>query len=168
MYNVFLPWMRNKLKYLFIILPILVILNASCVKNETCISSNNNLIIEFYKIETDTTYSAVTVDSLTVYYQGFEDSLVYDRAKGLSSMELPLSDTSEVLNVILEINDGTDFMRIFYTPFFVFRSTECGVINRYQIDSIYCTGNQIDALWRENSEVNESEAVNLFMFVDVD
>lgn len=146
----------------------MLLLNAACVKNETCISSNHNLIVNFYKIDTDTTYSEISVDSLTVYYEGYEDSLVYNNNTALSTMELPLSDTSQMLTVVMHINEGTDIMRIFYEPFFVFRSTECGVINRYRIDSIQSTGNKIEALWIENNEVNESEEVNLYMFVDLD
>lgn len=146
----------------------MILFNTSCVKNETCISSNNNLIVNFYKIDTDTTYSEISVDSLTVYYEGNEDSLVYSNNRALSSMLLPLSDTAHLLTVVMHINDGTDKMRIYYEPFFVFRSTECGVINRYRIDSIQSTGNKIDALWIENNEVNESEEVNLYMFLDLD
>jgi len=83
------------------------------VKNETCVSSNNDLIIDLYKFESDTTFTKIKVDSLTVYFEGYEDSLVYDNAKGIESINLPLSDTSEQLNVIMKINDGTDLMRIF-------------------------------------------------------
>lgn len=160
--------MRNKLKYLFIILPVLVVLNSACVKNETCVSSNNNLIIDLYKFETDTTFSVVTLDSLTVYFEGYEDSLVYDKAAGISSMNLPLSDTSTYLSIIMKINDGTDIMQVYYDPYFVFRSTECGVINRYEIDSIRCTGNKVRLLYLEDRDIDESETVNLFMVVDVD
>jgi len=160
--------MKKKLKYLFFLWPIWIIFNAGCVKNETCISSNNNLSVSFYKAEPDSTYSEITVDSLTVYYEGYEDSLIYSNNTAVNSMLLPLSDTAKLLTVVMHINDETDKMRIFYKPFFVFRSTECGVINRYRIDAVQSTGNRIDSIWRVNNEVNESEEVNLYMFVDLD
>lgn len=168
MYNVFLSRMNSYLKYLLLILPILWVFNSSCVKNETCVSSNNKLRIDLYKAETDSTFSVATLDSLTLYFIGNEDSLVYNNEYGISSIEIPLSDTTENLSIVLQINDGVDFMELDYKPYFVFRSTECGVINRYEIEDVRCTGNKVSLLYLENIDIDESEAVNLFMVVDID
>lgn len=160
--------MKHYLKYLSYLVPLLLLFSSSCVKNETCVSSNNNLRIGLYKVETDTTFTAATLDSLTVYFEGLEDSLVYNNEAGVSSIEIPLSDTTENLTIVLKINDGVDYMQLNYKPYFVFRSTECGVINRYEIDDVRCTGNKVRALYLENIDIDESEAVNLFMVVDID
>jgi len=162
--------MRNKFKYLFFIIPLLLIINAGCVKNVTCISSNDKLRIELYNIQSDTIWKPITLDSLTLYFLGHEDSLVYDRKTGVKVIEIPLSDTADRLTIVMKINDGIDIMRLDYRAYFVFRSTECGVINRYEIsrDSLRCTGNKVEKLYLENNIVDESEAVNLLMAVDVD
>jgi hypothetical protein len=125
--------------------------------------------IEIWSVDSDTIFNKVTLDSLTLYFEGKENELVYDNQSGVSIIEIPLADTTENLKLILRINDGmNDELRVNYKPYFVFRSTECGVINRYEIIEIEPTNNEIRYIETKNEIVDESKSVNLRMVIDAD
>lgn len=129
--------------------------------------ANNLLQIDFYKIESDTTKIETTVDSLTMIIVGREDSILYDNSKAVTSISIPLSDSLNFLKIILKINDAVDTLYLDYRPYSVFRSTECGVINRYEFLKMDITKNRIIGFSKENENIDENEAVNLFMYVDL-
>ncbi len=147
---------------------ILAIFNSACVKNETCIPANNLLKIGLYEITSDSTAIATTFDSLTLYFEGREDSLIYDNAKSVESIDIPLSDTTENLKIIIKINDGYDEINLKYKPYYVFRSTDCGVIYRYEIVYVTYSDDKIVLIDEENKDIDENEAVNLNLFVDLE
>lgn len=126
-------------------------------------------MIELYQADTDSSYSAVSVDSITVFFKDRADSLIYDNVKDVSTIDIPLSDTTGFLNIVIKINDAYDELLLEYRPYFVFRSTECGVINRYEIiDKPDHSTDRIDSLTIYNEDIDESELVNLYMFVNLD
>jgi glutaredoxin-related protein len=160
--------MKKNFKYLLFIWPLLILFSSACVKNETCISANNLLMINLYEINSDTTAIETQFDSLTLYFKGREDSLIYDNAKSVKSIDIPLSDTTENLKIVIKINDGYDEIILQYKPYSVFRSTECGVIYRYEIIDFTYTTDKIAGILLENELIDENEAVNLNLFVNLE
>ncbi len=143
-------------------------LGWGCVKNEICLPSNNILSVEIYEITSDTTVAISSIDSLTLYIVGREDSILYNNSKKVETIEIPLSDSAVFLKIVAQINAATDTIYLNYTPFSVFRSTECGVVNRYQINEVMSTTNNLKAIYLQNKEINENEAINLSFFVDLE
>lgn len=139
-----------------------------CVKNEICLPSNNILSVNIYEITSDTTVAAGSIDSLTLYIVGREDSILYNNSKDVDAILIPLSDSAVFLKIVAQINATTDTIYLNYKPFSVFRSTECGVVNRYLIGEILFTNNNLKAIYLQNKEINENEAVNLSFFVDLE
>lgn len=128
-------------------------------------------MIDLYELNidgADTTATLTSFDSLTLYFEGREDSLIYDNAKSVESIDIPLSDTAENLKIIIKINDGYDIINLEYKSYFVFRSTECGVIYRYEILNSSYSSDKIVGILIENTDVDENEAVNLNLFVNLE
>lgn len=160
--------MIKKLTYPLLFILFASLLYSGCVKNETCLPANNILYADFYDyLESDTVDVATTVDSLSLYIIGREDSVLYDNQKGLGSVSIPLSDDLTAMTVVIKINDAVDTLYINYRPYSVFRSTECGVINRYETWLPEFTKNRINEIKLKNKTIDENEAVNLFMYVDL-
>ncbi len=129
--------------------------------------ANNLLLTEFYEYDLDGLEVEVAVDSFSMIIVGREDSILYNNSKEVKSFTIPLSDSLDFLKVVLKINDGVDTMYLNYLPYSVFRSTECGVINRYEIVDDSTTENKITKRSNVNKIIDETEAVNLKMFVDL-
>jgi len=102
------------------------------------------------------------MDSLSVFIMGRKDTLYY-KAKGLEEFLIPLSDSATQLTIVVNLNDGQDTIWLDYRPYSVFRSTECGVINRYEIQEKNFTDNKIKRLVINNNTIDESEEINLFL-----
>lgn len=160
--------MIKKLTYPLLLLVLASLFYSGCVKNETCLPANNFLYADFYYSESDTVDVATTVDSLSLYIIGREDSVLYDNEKDLGSVSIPLSDDLTEITVVIKINDAVDTLYIKYNPYSVFRSTECGVINRYEIADPEFTDNRIIKITNDNNTVDETEAVNFLMYLDLD
>lgn len=163
--------MIRKLTYQLFLVIFIIGLSSSCVKNETCLSANNLLFADFYTIvidpvESDTSIVKVDVDTLYMEIVGREDSILYNNLN-VSGISIPLADTLDFLKIVIEINHVVDTLYLDYKPYSVFRSTECGVINRYEITDLRFTNNKIKSIYLENNTIDESEAVNLYMVVDL-
>ena len=159
--------MIRKLTYQFLAVIFIIGLYSACVKNETCLSANNLLMADFYGVESDTTIKVISVDTLSMYIEGREDSVLYDNNLNVGSISIPMSDTMNEMKIIISINHIVDTLYLTYKPYSVFRSTECGVINRYEILNLTFSTNKILAIYLQNSIIDESEAVNLYMLVDI-
>lgn len=130
--------------------------------------ANNLLQSDFYKVESDFSISPINIDSLTMFIEGREDTLLYDNSKKVGSISIPLSDELSSLKVIIKINDGIDTIYLNYRSYSVFRSTECGIINRYEILDYHYTENKILNIYLQNEDIDETKAVNFIMRVDID
>ena len=159
--------MIKKLTYPLLLLILTGLLYSGCVKNETCLPASNLLLIDFYTQENDSTKIELSVDSISMFIIGREDSVLYDNAKGVKSISIPLSDSLNFMTVVIKINDAIDTIYLGYRPYSVFRSTECGVINRYETWLPEFTKNRIEKIELKNKDIDENEAVNLFMFLDL-
>jgi len=150
--------------FVFVLILALLTVMSSCVKNETCLSANNLFKTEIYTVNNQGDVVLYKMDSLSMTIIGREDSVLYQNAKSLSEFYIPLSDTSSSITAIISLNTETDTLTINYRPYAVFRSTECGVINRYEILGTENTQNAIWGLYIDNDQVNESEETNLLLF----
>jgi len=159
--------MIRKLTYQLLFVIFIIGGYSSCVKNETCLSANNLLMADFYTLESDTSIIPNKVDTLSMYIVGREDSILYDNNLNVESISIPMADTLAKMKIVITINHIVDTMYLDYKPYSVFRSTECGVINRYEIQDLRFTTNKIQAIYLENTIIDESEAVNLYMLVDL-
>ena len=151
-------------KYLtFLIAIVLLFAINGCIKNEICKQANNILDAQLLSLDQTSTLVPTKIDSVTMFFIGEENDTVYNNSKNVSNIHIPLADTTGFLKVVLKLNDGIDTLWIDYRPYEVFRSTECGVINRYEINEIRYTKNKVWNLYLDNNQVNESEEVNIFL-----
>lgn len=151
-------------KYLsFLIAIVLFIAINGCIKNEICKQANNILDAQLLSLDQASTLVPTKIDSVTMFFVGDENDTVYNNSKNISNIHIPLADTTDFLKVVLKLNDGIDTLWIDYRPYEVFRSTECGVINRYEINEIRYTKNKVWALYLDNNQVDESEEVNILL-----
>lgn len=166
--------MKGKITYTLLLVISVLYFFSGCIKNETCLSANNLLMTEVYSIEIDTTleqdttFVATSIETFTLFIVGREDSILYDQAQNIKAFSIPLSDVDEDLKIVAKINDGIDTIYLKYRPYSVFRSTECGVINRYEIQEMTFTTNKILDLYIENKDIDENEAVNVYLLVDAE
>lgn len=159
--------MMRKLIYQLLFVIFIIGGYSSCVKNETCLSANNLLIADFYTVDSDTTILENEVDTLSMYIVGRKDSMLYDNNLSVGSISIPMADTLAKMKIVITINHIVDTLYLDYKPYSVFRSTECGVINRYEILDLRFTNNKIKEIYLNNKSIDESEAVNLYMLVDI-
>lgn len=141
---------------------LLVIIGSSCIKNETCLPANNTLTAEIYNITDTTELALYKVDSLSLFISGREDTL-YKNVKSINSFSIPMADTAKELILVIHLNDGHDTIWIDYTPYKEFRSTECGIINKYLINSVNSSHDKIEVISVNNNQIDESEEINLLL-----
>ena len=157
--------MQRIIKHIiFLVLSIYVVVFSSCVKNESCLSANNLLVTDFYTVNQDSEIVKYNIDSLTMYIIGREDTILYDNEKNLGSFNIPMADTAQQLKILLTLNSVHDTIWVDYRPYEVFRSTHCGVINRYEIKNVTYTKNSIWQIYMNNNQIDESKNTNFFMF----
>jgi len=136
----------------------------SCIKNETCIGGNNLLITDIYTVNENSEIVEYKMDSLSLYIIGREDSILYNNVKDISSFNIPVADTLQHLQILLTLNNIQDTIWLDYRPYEVFRSTHCGVINRYEIKNVTYTKNSIWQIYMNNNQIDESKNTNFFLF----
>lgn len=127
-------------------------------------SANNLLKTELYSVDDNQDIVVTKIDSLNLFINtNGNDSILYYKTKKISEFYIPLSDSASQFKIILQLNQFSDTILIDYKPYSVFRSTECGVINRYEIQNIQNTQNKIWGIFLNNSQVDETEATNIFL-----
>ena len=156
--------MYKKTKHItFLFFTLLIMISASCIKNEICIPANSLMKTEFYTVNDQGDRVKYEMDSLNVFITGRDDTLYY-KAKGLDEFLIPLSDSATQLIIVVNLNDGQDTIWLDYRPYSVFRSTECGVINRYEIQNLNFTKHSIWEIGLLNNTIDENKETNLYMF----
>ena len=157
--------MRKIVRYIvFLTVTLAVASLGSCIKNETCLSANNLLKTDIYTLNENSEIVKYNIDSLTLYIIGREDTILYDNVKNIGSFNIPMADTLQQLQLLLTLNDIQDTIWLEYRPFEVFRSTNCGVINRYEINNVSYTKNGIWQIYMNNNQIDESKNTNFFLF----
>jgi len=156
--------MNNKVKNIGILLMAsMLMLNTSCIKNEICISANNLLSTELYTVNDHSEIVAYKIDSISLFTIAYQDTMYYN-AKKLDKFSIPLADTATQLTLILKLNGDQDTIWLNYRPYSVFRSTTCGVINRYEIQNLSFTNNSIWEIYIKNNIIDENKEINFLMF----
>ncbi|NOR86976.1 MAG: hypothetical protein GQ527_05155 [Bacteroidales bacterium] len=155
--------MSNNIKYISLLAFFTLMMFSSCIKNETCLSANNLLKTETYIVNDEGELVITAMDSMSLFILGREDTMLYNNVKDKSTFSIPLSDTAEQIIAVLNINEGTDTIWINYKPYPVFRSTECGVINRYEIFELNYTQNKVWGMAILDNQVDEREETNILL-----
>ena len=139
------------------------LLTSSCIKNESCLPANNLLKTEIYIVNAEGEIVKLKVNDLSLHIIGREDSL-YAHAKKIGEFYIPMADSATELNMVLNLNGAVDTIWLQYKPFEGFRSTNCGVINRYEIINVDYTHNNIRQIITINKLIDESENTNFYLF----
>jgi len=137
---------------------------SSCIKDETCLSSNSLLITDFYTVNQNSEIVKYKMDSMSMYIIGREDSILYDNVKNIGSFNIPMADTLQQLKILLTLNNVQDTIWVDYRPYEVFRSINCGVVNRFEIKNVDYSINSIWQIYMNNNQIDESKSTNLFLF----
>ncbi|VBB48355.1 conserved exported hypothetical protein [uncultured Paludibacter sp.] len=154
-----------KLKnYIFILFTIMMVITA-CNNDETC--RKNRIVkmsVYFYKdtinINTgDTVAQTLTLDSITAYGLNV-DSILYKKATGKSSIQLPLNQFAEESKFVLKCDTLYDTLTVKYTNQYYFLSLECGNIRVHHIDTVFSAGHFFQYATIENPEVNTTTTLS--------
>ena len=166
-------------KSIFIVLLFSILLNYSCTSDETCTQTKYvKLTTNFYHVHyNDTTKiyttSTLSVDSLTV--QGLKldtltgqyhlvDSILYNNQKKVSSINLPLNNSSTQSKFRIRFNAIVDTLTIYHTNFNDYLSLECGCIKTHSIDTVITTHHYIDSIQIKIHDVNTINAENISLY----
>ena len=111
------------------------ILLVSCDDAQVCEDySKVPLRVGFYRM-TNNQPARHSIDSITIFGLG-NDSIIYNNAKNVSSVELPLDpsrDSTAFVFVFPEINDT---IWLYYDRKLTLISIECGFLNHYELQKI--------------------------------
>lgn len=168
----------KQISFLYLFVTFLVAF-SSCTGNQEC-RQNRYVMMEAglyhvsYNDVTKTyTTSVLSFDSLTV--QGFVtdsitgqeslvDSLLYNNARSVSKILLPLSKFSNASRFILDFKGIHDTLTIYHTNNDQYLSLECGCIKIHNIDTILTTHNFIDSVKIIIHNVNTTNAEHIHLY----
>jgi len=136
---------------------------SSCIKNESCLPANSLLKTEIYTVDDAGEIVKFKINDFSLHIIGREDS-IYNNAKDIGEFYIPMPDSTTDLNVIINMNGGVDTLWLQYKPFEVFRSTNCGVINRYEIRNLTYTRNSIRQIVTINNLIDENKNTSFYLF----
>ncbi len=147
--------MKSLNKYgLILILTLITNVLSSCDSSEICRENTETpLRIGFYNKD-DFSATAV-VDSITVYGLGREDSIIYDNAKNVTRVELPLSNSKDTTSFVLVFPQNQDTITIIYSRKITLLSVGCGFTTFYTLSETQSTENEIF-----NSAIQNSNVIN--------
>ena len=146
------------------------LLLASCTTSEECREDTAvNLKIGFYERtlnETTGLYSNSVLSIDSIWVNGLEnDSFLYENSKSVSSILLPLKNSSTQSDFVIQFNDKIDTLVIYHeNNDQYFLSLECGCIVAHTIQEAVSTNHFIDSISINYPEVNNIDAVHLQIF----
>ena len=129
---------------LFLIAFLLLLASLSC-KRSCDFVPVSNAGVRFFTISGTQQELTKSFDSIFIYPENLEDSILYDWARNVNSIRLPLSPFEDFSNFVFTLNDVTDTLQIYYKRQLYFVSEECGFSVNFSLDSILFTLNQIDS-----------------------
>jgi hypothetical protein len=146
---------------LIIILPVVILILHSCV-SESCFEEITPFIrASFYKTGSD---KAQIPDSLTVFGIGNESVKLYNKAKNVSVMELPLNASSATCGFVVKINTITDTLRFTYSNYSHLISKECGITFFHLLETYKVSGSTVDTIIIKNNNITTSHEENIRIF----
>jgi hypothetical protein len=133
----------------------------SC-SQDACLENTTPLLkATFYKTGSD----VIRVpDSITVYGIGKENSKIYNKATGVSLIELPLDGSSESCGFVMKINTVTDTVRFTYSNYPHIISRACGIVFFHNLSSYKVSGSEVDTIIFRNSNITTSDEENIRIF----
>jgi len=147
---------------LFLLLTIMK-LSISC-SSEACLESTVATVkASFYKTGTDI---PSTIDSLTIFGAGNDSTKIYDNAKKVSKITLPLNTSYGSSKFVLVINNITDTLVLYYTNYPYLISSECGIsfFSTLDPDKYYVYGNRVDTIIFKNNNITTFDEENIRIF----
>jgi len=146
---------------LIIILSVAILIFDSCV-SESCFDETIPFIrASFYKTGSN---QAAVPDSITVYGIGNESAKIYNKAKNVSVMELPLDASSEACGFVIKINTVTDTLRFSYSNYSHLISKECGITFFHLLETYKVSGSAVDTIIFKNNNITTSHEENIRIF----
>ena len=137
----------------------------SCESEKICeVSTVSTLNAGFYSVP-DSIPEAISVDNLTVYGIGREDSLIYDQANSVGSFILPFSQSVDETGFVLSLGTETDTITFLYSRELHLLSIECGFTTYYYIERIDNTSNVIDSVRVVNEKVTTGDDENIQIYL---
>lgn len=138
-------------------------LTISC-SSDTCLEDTVATVkATFYKTGTNTPSK---IDSLTIFGAGYDSTKIYDNAKEISLISLPLNTSSGSSKFVLKINDVTDTLILYYTNYPYLISSECGISFFSTLDPLkyYVYGNKVDTVIFRNNNITTFDEENIRIF----
>jgi hypothetical protein len=170
--------LTKKNNHFFLLIIIIVALSTSmigCLNEDICEDvATLPVRIGFYMVDTAATTSPkMAIDSITVFGLG-NDSIIYNNQKNVAQIEVPLNSNIDSCAFVIRFPGLDDFDTDPYdTLWFIYErqpnliSMDCGFVTFYQIERINFTGNRIDSIHIEDSNIrNElNEHIKLFPII---
>jgi hypothetical protein len=138
-------------------------LSNSC-SSEACLENTVAAVkASFYRTGTDTPSS---IDSLTIFGAGNDSTKIYDNARNVSRIALPLNTSSGSSAFVLKINNITDTLILYYTNYPYLVSSECGIsfFSTLDPDKYYVYGNRVDTIIFKNNNITTFDEENIRIF----
>jgi hypothetical protein len=148
-------------RILLILLSGIIMFLVSCTQ-EACYEDTLPLVTAtFYKTGSDEIRIA---DSVTVFGIGMENNKLYNNAKKVEYLELPLNASTGACGFVMNINGITDTVRFTYTNYAHLISEECGITFFHTLESYAVTGSRVDTIIFRNSNITTSYEENIRIF----
>jgi hypothetical protein len=151
-----------KLPALILLLTILELSN-SC-SSEACLEDTVATVkASFYRTGTDIPSN---IDSLTISGAGNDPTKIYDNAKNISKIALPLNTSSGSSTFVLKINNITDTLILYYSNYPYLVSSECGIsfFSTLDPEKYYVYGNRVDTIIFKNNNITTFDEENIRIF----
>lgn len=138
----------------------------SCESSEICRDNTETpLRIGFYNSE-DSSQNAI-IDSLTVYGIGREDTLIYDNARNVTRIELPLNISSDTTSFVFVFPENHDTLEVIYERAISLISIGCGFVTFYSLNKINYSDNEIKDIYKEFNNIRNDLNEHLKIFISV-
>ncbi len=137
----------------------------SCESEKICEQSTDSKLNGGFYSVLDSIPEAISVDDLTVWGIGREDSLIYNQANSVGSLILPLSQSADTTGFILSLGTETDTITFLYSRELHLVSMECGFTTYYYIERIDNTSNVIDSIRVINEKVTTADDENIQIYL---
>ncbi len=118
---------------------------------------------DFFTIEEEEE-GEVTVDDVSVYGLGREDSLLYDSAS-VRRNSLPLDPNSDITTFVVLFPENSDTLTFHHTTSPFFHSYECGYVLHYDLSGFEYSTNVIDSVRLEISKITHQYERHLKIYL---
>jgi uncharacterized membrane protein YcgQ (UPF0703/DUF1980 family) len=144
---------------LFLLLTAVLLFFAISCTPESCLDETEAYVkAVFYKTSTG---KVVAPDSLTIYGLGRDTSLIYNKAKKVTSARLPLDSNNSTCSFVITYNNITDTLTIIYTSYPHLISKECGYTYYHTIEAPVSTANGIKSVTVKKNTITTSNEENI-------